>query len=308
VSEVLIEEHTELARKLAYRYAGRGEPVEELVQVAMLGLVLAARRYDPERGNGFVAFAVPTIFGELRRYFRHQCWAVRIPRPMHDLCRRIGPAREKLQAHINQSPTARELATELDVTQDDVLHALECSSAYSTVTLDAPEQSSDDSGRTIADTVGTDDGRMELIEQREAVRDALAQLPARERRILALRYYRERTQERDRRGARHLPDARLAAAHHHTGTHPPAIDSDSAEPIHWPSRETATPKPPELYSSELASSNGSVAGPCRTVPSVAKREPWQGQSQVCSASLKATMQPRCVQRAETETVSPSALR
>ncbi|GAB3430650.1 sigma-70 family RNA polymerase sigma factor [Flindersiella endophytica] len=235
LSEELIEQHIGLARKLAYRYAGRGEPAEELVQVAMLGLVLAARRYDPERGNGFTSFAIPTILGELRRYFRDQCWAVRIPRAMHDLYRRIGPAREKLQARLSRAPTPRELAAELDVAEDDVLHALECSSAYSAISLDAPDQSSDDGGRTIADTVGEDDSRMDLVEQRESVRDALAHLPARERRILVLRYYGERTQAEiaEELGISQMHVSRLLSTTLERIRR--AIDSDSAEPIQWPS-------------------------------------------------------------------------
>jgi RNA polymerase sigma-B factor len=234
ISEQLVQEHLELARKLAYRYAGRGEPVEELVQVAMLGLVQAARRYDPERGNGFVPFAVPTILGEIRRYFRDQCWAVRIPRPLHDLYRQLQPAREELSAKLNRAPTPRELADHLDVSQHEILEALECGTAYSAISLDAPESDSDDGGRTIGETVGADDDRIDLIEQREAVRKALAQLPARERRILVLRFYGERTQAEiaDELGISQMHVSRLL-----TSTLKlirAAVLQDDAEPIRWP--------------------------------------------------------------------------
>lgn len=235
ISEQLVQEHLELARKLAYRYAGRGEPVEELVQVAMLGLVQAAKRYDPERGNGFVPFAVPTILGEIRRYFRDQCWAVRIPRPLHDLYRQLQPAREQLSAHLNRAPTPRELAHHLNVTEHDILQALECGTAYSAISLDAPETDTDDGGgRTIGDTIGTHDDRIDLIEQREAVRKALAQLPARERRILVLRYYGERTQAEiaDELGISQMHVSRLL-----TSTLKlirTAVLEDNPEPIRWP--------------------------------------------------------------------------
>jgi RNA polymerase sigma-B factor len=231
----LIEEHMELARRLAYRYARRGEPVEELVQVAMLGLVQAAKRYDPELGNGFVPFAIPTILGEIRRHFRDRCWAVRIPRPLHDLHRRMLPARERLSARLSRSPTPRELADELGVTQEEILEVLECATAYNAVSLDAPAPSADDDdGRTLGDMVGLDDNQVEFVERREAVRNALAQLPARERRLLALRYYGERTQEEiaEELGISQMHVSRLLTST--LALLRSAVLDDEAEPIHWP--------------------------------------------------------------------------
>jgi RNA polymerase sigma-B factor len=234
VLATLIEEHMELARKLAYRYARRGEPVEELVQVAMLGLVQAAKRYDPELGNGFVPFAIPTILGEIRRHFRDRCWAVRIPRPLHDLHRRMLPARERLSARLSRSPTPRELADELGVTQEEILDVLECATAYNAVSLDAPASDADDDGRTLGDMLGADDTQVEFVERREAVRNALAQLPARERRLLALRYYGERTQEEiaEELGISQMHVSRLLTST--LALLRSAVLDDDAEPIHWP--------------------------------------------------------------------------
>jgi len=230
----LISEHLELARNLAHRYAGRGEPVEELVQVAMLGLVRAAKRYDPERGNGFVPFAVPTILGELRRYFRDQCWAVRIPRPLHDLYREILSIREQLTNDLGRSPRPRELADALEVSEDQVLQALECSTAYSAMSLDSPESDSEDAGRTLGETIGEEDNRIDLIERREAVRKALAQVPPRQRRILILRFYGERTQAEiaEELGISQMHVSRLLSSTLELIRQ--AVQEDRAEPIRWP--------------------------------------------------------------------------
>lgn len=103
-----------MAHKLAGRYAGRGEPLEELVQVAMLGLVQVARRFDPARGSSSSSFAVPTVLGEIRRYFRDQCWAVRVPRPVHDLHLEIQRVQEYLTVELQLAPTAHELAAKLN--------------------------------------------------------------------------------------------------------------------------------------------------------------------------------------------------
>jgi RNA polymerase sigma-B factor len=237
LSDRLVVEHLELARKLAYRYAGRGEPVEELVQVAMLGLVQAAKRYDPDRGNGFVPYAVPTILGEIRRYFRDQCWAVRVPRPLHDLYRDILTARDRLSAVLERSPTPAELAEELEVTQDEILRALECGTAYGAASLDAPEagaSASEDGGRTLGETIGSEDDELDVVEQREAVRDILNQLPERERRIIVLRYFGERTQAQiaDELGISQMHVSRLLSST--IDRIRSAIQSDTPQPLHWP--------------------------------------------------------------------------
>lgn len=190
----LVLDHLGLAQKLASRYAGRGEPLEELTQVAMLGLVQAARRFDCERGTRFSSFAVPTILGEIRRYFRDQCWAVRVPRPVHDLYLEIQRAQDHLTIELQRAPTVRELARRLNATEERIIEAQEGGQAYAAMSLDAPERSSESDGWALGDTVGGYDTQLEVLEDREAVRTLLGQVPERERTILVRYFYGNRTQ------------------------------------------------------------------------------------------------------------------
>lgn len=192
-SRRLIVEHIGLARQLARRYAGRGEPLEELVQVAMVGLVQAAARFDPERGSPFSSFAVPTILGEIRRHFRDHCWSVRVPRRLHDVHLAMNRASESLAARLKRAPTIRELADELDITEEEVLESQEIGRAYTALSLDCPVGGEEDSA-TLGELVGGDDDAYEYVENREAVRRILPQVPPRERRILYLRFYKGHTQ------------------------------------------------------------------------------------------------------------------
>ncbi len=195
LSAELVVEHLDLARRLAHRYAGRGEPLEELVQVARLGLVQAAHRFDPERGS-FASFAVPTILGELRRHFRDRCWAVQVPRPVRDLYAAVQQANEQLTRSSGRPPTVGELADELDVTREEILEAQESRQAYRALSLDRPVTSvgEDDDGPTLGESIGTVDDDFGFVDDRESVRALLPQVPARERRILYLRFYCDRTQ------------------------------------------------------------------------------------------------------------------
>lgn len=190
----LVEQHVTLARRIASRYAGRGEPLEDLVQVAMIGLVNAAHRYDPERGTDFPRYAVPTILGELRRHFRDSCWAVRVPRGLQELTLRVQAAGDALTRELGRSPTVAEVADRLEVTEDEVLEALEAGSAYSATSLDAPVLRDDPDGPTLAERLGGEETAIDDIEAREAARQVLAQLPERERRLLTLRFFGNRTQ------------------------------------------------------------------------------------------------------------------
>lgn len=188
----LIESYLPLAQRIAQRYAGRGEPVEDLVQVATVGLIKAARRYDPERGTPFPSYAIPTMVGELRRHFRDMCWAVRVPRGLQELSLRVQGALDRLTRELGRSPTTEEVAQEIGVSADEVLEALETSSAYSAVSLDAPVY--DEDMPSLGDQLGEPEGLLEQIEARESVKRVLASLPARERRILTLRFFGGRTQ------------------------------------------------------------------------------------------------------------------
>jgi RNA polymerase sigma-B factor len=239
----LILEHRALAQKLASRYAGRGEPLEELIQVAMVGLVQAATRFDPDRGTSFSSYAVPTILGELRRYFRDHCWAMHIPRPLHDLYQEVLHATERLTGTLGRPPTVKELARDLEVGEDAIIEAQEAGNAYTVRSLDAPTSADSDSdARTPAELLGSDDINLEHVEQREAVRRTLSQVPARERRILLLSFFGERTQAEiaTELGMSQMHVSRLLAMTLEKVR--TAVMNDDAAPIEWPTpRRRRTP-------------------------------------------------------------------
>jgi RNA polymerase sigma-B factor len=185
--------HLPLAEHLARRFAGRGEPYEDLVQVATIGLIKSLDRYDPHRGVEFSTYATPTILGEIKRWFRDKGWAVRVPRRLQELRLSISTATTDLTHELGRSPTVSELATVLRITEDAVLEALESASAYSAVSLDYPEPGSED-GATPLESIGHEDEALEGVENREAINRILATLPDRERRIIVLRFFRGMTQ------------------------------------------------------------------------------------------------------------------
>ena len=183
----IVEAQLPLVHHLAQRFRGRGEPYDDLVQVGTIGLLNAVDRFDPDRGN-FTAFAVPTILGEIRRHFRDRGWAMRVPRRLQDLSRRVSATRDELTQTLGRSPTVQELATNLDEDVDLVLEALDSASAYTMVPLPTtPEESG-------LAPLGTTDEGLELVEDRATLRPLLARLPARERTILALRFIRGMSQ------------------------------------------------------------------------------------------------------------------
>jgi RNA polymerase sigma-B factor len=175
-----------LVHHLAQRFRGRGEPYDDLVQVGTIGLLNAIDRFDPERGN-FTAFAVPTILGEIRRHFRDRGWALRVPRRLQDLARRVNEAREQLTHTLGRSPTVHELAAHLDCEADLVLEALDTAGVYATVPLPTSPESA-----LVGMPVIEED--YETIETRATLEPLLAGLPAREQRILALRFVRNMSQ------------------------------------------------------------------------------------------------------------------
>jgi RNA polymerase sigma-B factor len=187
----LIEGFLPLARKLVRRYERRSEPSEDLLQVASLGLVKAIDRFEPERGLNFSSYAVPTMLGELRRYFRDSGWALHVPREMQERVLRVNATVEYLCGELGRSPSPQQVA---DLPVEEVLEALEANAAYDTASLDAPRRSSDDGGNTVAETFGETDERFELIEGRASIGRALKTLPERERRILYLRFVEDLTQ------------------------------------------------------------------------------------------------------------------
>jgi RNA polymerase sigma-B factor len=189
----LVTAHLGLARSLARRFAGRGEPLEDLEQVAYEGLAKAVERFDPERGTSFAAFAVPTVVGEIKRHFRDHTWATKVPRAAKELATRLASATETLSSRLGRSPRVSELAEELGVPEETVIEALDARAAYRPTSLSTP--TGQDEGRTLEDSLGTDDRGYTQAEARLTVRRLLEELPPRERRILELRFFEELSQD-----------------------------------------------------------------------------------------------------------------
>lgn len=188
----LVEEHADLAEHFARRYSGRGLARDDLRQMAMLAMVKAADRFEPERGVAFSTFASRTIDGELKRSFRDRSWSVRPPRALQELHLTLRRADEELTHELGRHPTLAELAERLEVGEEDVLEAMEAGAAHHAESLDAPVG---DSERTPSDRLGIGDVGFARTEGRMLVEDLLATLPERERMILELRFYENLSQE-----------------------------------------------------------------------------------------------------------------
>jgi RNA polymerase sigma-B factor len=185
-----------LAMGLARRYQGRGEPLDDLTQVATLGLIKAVDGFDPAYGAAFASYAVPTIIGEIRRYFRDKGWQIRVPRRIQELGLDLVDAGEVLAQRLGHSPTVQDLATYLGATEDQVVEAIDATHAYRPASLSTPANGSGDGDADLelADRIGALDDRFELVDDRESLRPLLAALPARQRHIIALRFYGNMTQ------------------------------------------------------------------------------------------------------------------
>jgi RNA polymerase sigma-B factor len=193
--EELVVRFLPLARQLAARYRHAGEAVDDLVQVACLGLLKAIDRYDRDRGDGFARYAVPTMLGELKRHFRDKGWSVHVPRATQELVLKVSEALGTLPAKLGRSPRPRDVAEALGEPVEDVLEAMEAATAYETASLDAPRPgSADDDGWTYGDSLAEEDPGYELVDIGETLRGTLAALPERERLILRLRFERDMTQ------------------------------------------------------------------------------------------------------------------
>jgi RNA polymerase sigma-B factor len=181
-----------LVRALANRYAGRGEPLEDLVQVGALGLIKAVDRFDVDRGVEFSSYAVPTIVGEIRRHFRDKAWAMHVPRRLKELSVRLSRVLDELTTELGRSPTVTELAEATGADEEEVIDALDSAHAYSTRSLHAPfEEGGDD---TLAEKLGAEDTGFEEIEDSSLVAAGLGALDERERKIVELRFFEEMTQ------------------------------------------------------------------------------------------------------------------
>lgn len=175
-----------LADRLARRFDHRGQPLEDLTQVARLGLINAVDNYDCCRGRGFTRFAVPSILGELKRYFRDKGWLVRVPRRLQESRLAFNEAAKVLSQRLGRTPTVADYAEYLSITPDQVRETLECAGAYDGVSLQAPAHR--DSAEELVDSLGAGDPELRHAESRALLRPALTDLPERERRILALRF------------------------------------------------------------------------------------------------------------------------
>lgn len=189
----LIEAHLGLAEYLARRFSNRGEPLDDLVQVASVGLVKAVDRFDPDRGVEFSTYATHTIVGELKRHFRDKGWAVKAPRRLQEMYLRLSKIISTLSQELGRSPTVDELAAEADVSPEDVLESLEAGQAYRFASLDAPAPGDDD-GDSVGAKVGKDDPALLDAELRASLSPLLARLPEREQLILHLRFFEGLTQ------------------------------------------------------------------------------------------------------------------
>jgi RNA polymerase sigma-B factor len=208
--EQVVEHFLPLARHLAGRYAGQ-EPFDDLFQVACLGLVKAVDRYDPDRGTAFSSYAVPTIAGEIRRHFRDRTWSMRVPRDLQELSLRVDRHMIELAVELHRRPAVEEVAREMGVSVEDVLEALQASAAYRSTSLEAPRATSDDPWATVADTLGSDDARLALAEDRAVLSRLMRRIPPRERRVLCLRFFEDLTQEEigDRVGLSQMQVSRI---------------------------------------------------------------------------------------------------
>ena len=190
--ERLVVAHRPLARHVALRFARRGEPVDDLEQVAMIGLLHAIERYDPQRGRPFLAYAVPTIMGEVRRHFRDGTWAVRTPRAVKDRYVAVGAATRALSQELNRAPTVREIAGHLGLGVDEVTEAVAADGAHRPSSLDETLRAGGE--ESLVDRLGAVDADFARVEATDLVRRLLTDLPDRERSMVILRFVHEKTQ------------------------------------------------------------------------------------------------------------------
>ena len=210
VREQLIEAHLGLVEYLARRFAGRGEPLDDLIQVATIGLVKAVDRFDPDREVEFSTYATPTIVGELKRHFRDKGWAVRVPRRLQELNLRLSSVIGKLSQELQRSPTVAEIARAAGVSEEEILEGLDSAHAYRLISLDAPAT---DEGLSYHEQLGEEDNTIEALEDWVSVGPLLRTLPPRERRMLYLRFFKGLTQSEiaDQLGISQMHVSRLLA-------------------------------------------------------------------------------------------------
>lgn len=192
--EKLVMSHLNLVRFIANKFKNRGEPIDDLIQVGYLGLLKAIDRFDPSRGLEFTTFATPTIMGEIKRHFRDKGWSVRVPRRLQELSAKVNQATDTLTSQLQRSPTIAEIADYLDATVDEVLEAMESSSAYSSVSLETPSGADDDDTPSVIDRYATEDSDLAFTDDRIIIEEALASFSPRERDVIEMRFLKGMTQ------------------------------------------------------------------------------------------------------------------
>ena len=204
----LVEEHRWIALRCARRFDHRGEPLDDLIQVAQLGVLKAVERYDPEHGAAFPSFAMPTVMGELRRHFRDRTWSASVPRRLKELHVSMARALERLNQVLGRQPTVDELAAELGVSAEEVLEALDAGAAYRASPLVRTDDADDEREPAV---LGEEDAELSVSDSRLALRHLLGTLPARQRTIVYLRYFGSLTQQEiaDRMGMSQVHVSRL---------------------------------------------------------------------------------------------------
>jgi RNA polymerase sigma-B factor len=209
--EKIVRRCMPLADHIAHRFDGRGEPREDIAQVARLGLVNAVNRFDVETGSDFVSFAVPTIMGEVRRHFRDNSWSVKVPRRLKELHLQLGSATAEISQRLGRAPTPSELAAELGLDRGEVVEALIAGSGYNTLSMDSA--GGDDDTPPLTETLGSWDANLDRIENHEALRPLLDALPKRERTVIVLRFFESLTQSQiaERVGISQMHVSRLLA-------------------------------------------------------------------------------------------------
>jgi RNA polymerase sigma-B factor len=209
--EELVERFLPLARDLALRYSYTDEPLDDLVQVAAVGLIKAIDRFEPERGSRFTSYAAPTILGELKRHFRDKGWALHVPRDLQERALAVNREAEALSKRLGRSPKMRELAAALGCSVEQALEAAEAAASYEAASLDAPVAREEGESAALVDLLGGPDDAYELVESRQAIASTWRVLPTLERRVLELRFVDDLTQREigDRIGYSQMHVSRL---------------------------------------------------------------------------------------------------
>lgn len=192
--EKLVMSHMNLVRFLANKFKNRGEPLDDLIQVGYLGLLKAIDRFDPGRGLEFTTYATPTIMGEIKRHFRDKGWSVRVPRRLQELSAKVNQATDVLTTELQRSPKIEEIAEYLDASVDEVLEAMESSSAYSSVPLEGTGNNDNDDAPSVLDRYATEDSALNFTDDRLIIEEALKGFSPREREVIDLRFLQGMTQ------------------------------------------------------------------------------------------------------------------